>query len=244
MRDTGNTDFGFKTVPETDKARRVNEVFDKVAARYDWMNDLASLGLHRYWKRAAVAQVAVPSKAKILDLAGGTGDLTRLFMTEYPDAAVVLSDINEPMLAAGRQKLRRLGLGPYPLLCDAEKLPFADETFDVVSIGFGIRNVTRKDDALAEMRRVLKPEGQAVILEFSHVPRWFSPFYWFYTLRVLPKIAKLLVDDEEGYRYLAESIKMHPNQETFADMMRTAGFKNVSYRNLNFGIVAVHVGTR
>ncbi|MDR2711408.1 MAG: class I SAM-dependent methyltransferase [Burkholderiales bacterium] len=238
------TDFGFETVSADDKQKRVADVFDSVAAKYDLMNDLMSFGLHRYWKRFAIARASalLPEDAAILDLAGGTGDLTRSFLKKFPKATVVLSDINNAMLQEGRKILRSHGITTPVVQCNAEALPFTDQSLHAVSISFGLRNVTEKETALREMRRVLKPGGLALVLEFSHVWRPLSPFYDFYSFKVLPKLGRLIAHDEASYRYLAESIRKHPDQETLKAMMLDAGFQRVDYHNLTAGVVAVHVG--
>jgi len=237
------THFGFEEVGVDEKARRVRGVFDSVAGKYDLMNDLMSAGFHRLWKRFAVEASRVGPGMRVLDLAGGTGDLARLFS----DAAgttgrVVLTDINGAMLAEGRDKLLDRGRSLEVVQCDAEKLPFPDRAFDVVSIGFGLRNVTRKESALAEMRRVLAPGGVAVVLEFSKVAAPLAPAYDWYSFAVLPRLGRLVAGDEASYRYLAESIRMHPDQETLKGMMEQAGFESVEYHNLTAGVVALHVG--
>ena len=236
-------DFGYERVAPDEKSRRVRGVFDSVAGKYDLMNDLMSGGMHRFWKRYAVGVAAPRAGARVLDLAGGTGDLARLFS----DAAgttgrVVLTDINGAMLAEGRDKLLDRGRSLEVVQCDAEKLPFGDRAFDVVSIGFGLRNVTRKENALAEMRRVLAPGGVAVVLEFSKVAAPLAPAYDWYSFAVLPRLGRLVAGDEASYRYLAESIRMHPDQETLKAMMERAGFDQVEYHNLSAGIVALHLG--
>jgi demethylmenaquinone methyltransferase / 2-methoxy-6-polyprenyl-1,4-benzoquinol methylase len=238
-----DVDFGYERVSPDEKARRVRGVFDSVSGRYDLMNDLMSAGLHRLWKRYAVGVAAVREGARVLDLAGGTGDLARLFAKAAgPSGRVVLTDINHAMLSEGRDKLIDAGV-PLPVAqCDAERLPFADRSFDVVSIAFGLRNVTRKDRALAEMRRVLAPGGAALVLEFSKVAAPLAPAYDWYSFNVLPALGRLVAGDEASYRYLAESIRMHPDQETLKGMMERAGFDSVEYHNLTAGVVALHVG--
>ena len=239
----GPVDFGFERVPPDEKTRRVRGVFESVASRYDLMNDLMSGGMHRLWKRYAVGVAAVRPGARVLDLAGGTGDLARLFADAAgPAGRVVLTDINGAMLAEGRDKLIDRGLMLDVVQCDAEKLPFPDRAFDVVSIGFGLRNVTRKENALAEMRRVLAPGGVAVILEFSRVATPLAPAYDWYSFTVLPRLGRLVAGDEASYRYLAESIRMHPDQEALKALMEQAGFESVEYHNLTAGVVALHVG--
>jgi len=240
------TDFGFETVPADDKQKRVAEVFDVVAPKYNLMNDLMSLGLHRRWKNFAVTLAQMPAllpdKAAVLDLAGGTGDLTQRLLEKYPRATVVLSDINDAMLQEGRKVLRNHGFAAPTVQCNAEALPFADQSFHIITIGFGLRNVTEKEKALREMRRVLKPDGLAVVLEFSHIQKSLAPLYDFYSFKVLPKLGRLIAGDEASYRYLAESIRKHPDQETLKTMMLDAGFQRVKYYNLTAGIAAVHVG--
>lgn len=236
-------DFGYERVAPDEKTRRVRGVFDSVARRYDLMNDLMSAGLHRLWKRYAVSVAAIREGARVLDLAGGTGDLARLFSEAAgPTGRVVLTDINHAMLAEGRDKLLDAGL-PLPVVqCDAERLPFRARSFDAVSIAFGLRNVTRKEAALAEMRRVLSPGGAAFVLEFSKVAAPLAPAYDWYSFNVLPRLGALVAGDEASYRYLAESIRMHPDQESLKAMMEQAGFDEVEYHNLTAGVVALHVG--
>jgi demethylmenaquinone methyltransferase/2-methoxy-6-polyprenyl-1,4-benzoquinol methylase len=221
----------------------VRGVFDSVAGKYDVMNDVMSVGLHRLWKRFAV-DVAMPHAGqRVLDLAGGTGDLARLFAARVgPTGVVVHTDINGAMLAEGRDKLIDRGIALPTVQCNAESLPFPDRMFDVVSIAFGLRNVTRKDVALAEMRRVLRPGGAAVVLEFSRIAAPLAPAYDWYSFNVLPRLGRLIARDEGSYRYLAESIRVHPDQETLKSMMEQAGFDRVEYHNLTAGVVALHVG--
>ena len=237
------THFGYQQVGEDEKAARVGDVFRSVAPSYDIMNDLMSLGLHRLWKRFAVDLVNVRPGQRVLDLAGGTGDLARLFAQKAgAEGSVVHTDINYAMLAEGRDKLIDRGFTLPTIQCNAEALPFADRAFDVVSIAFGLRNVTRKERALSEMRRVLRPGGAAVILEFSKVAPPLAPAYDWYSFNILPRLGRLVAGDEASYRYLAESIRVHPDQQSLARMMEQAGFDRVEYHNLTAGVVAVHVG--
>ena len=237
------THFGFEQVDDNDKARRVRGVFDSVAGRYDLMNDLMSAGLHRLWKRFAVEATGVRAGMRVLDLAGGTGDLARLFADRVgPAGEVVLTDINGAMLAGGRDKLLNAGRVLPTVQCDAEKLPFGNAEFDCVSIAFGLRNVTHKEAALSEMRRVLKPGGVAAVLEFSRVWQPLAPAYDWYSFNVIPRLGRLVTGDDASYRYLAESIRMHPDQETLKSMMGDAGFDRVAVHNLAAGVVALHLG--
>jgi demethylmenaquinone methyltransferase/2-methoxy-6-polyprenyl-1,4-benzoquinol methylase len=240
-----STHFGFKTVDEQEKARHVKSVFDSVAPNYDIMNDLMSGGLHRLWKRYTIA-VANPQPGQaVLDIAGGTGDLSSAFARRVgPTGQVVHTDINEAMLREGRDRLLNEGLVLPSLVCDAEKLPFADESFHTVSVAFGLRNMTHKDQALAEMRRVLKPGGKLLVLEFSKVAQPLEKAYDWYSFNILPKLGRWVARDEASYRYLAESIRMHPDQETLRQMMKTAGFGHVDVHNLTAGVVALHMGVR
>jgi len=242
------TDFGFSEVPVADKARRVRQVFDSVAPRYDLMNDLMSLGLHRLWKRFAVELAAVQRGEQVLDLAGGTGDLARLLAPRVgPSGRVLLADINGAMLSQGRDRLLDAGIAGNVdyLQVDAQHLPFADQSLNCVVIGFGLRNVTDKQAALAQMQRVLKPGGRALVLEFSQpVLAPLKPLYDAYSFRILPRIGRLVAGDADSYRYLAESIRRHPDQDTLLGMMHTAGFGRCQYFNLTGGIVAVHRGYR
>jgi demethylmenaquinone methyltransferase/2-methoxy-6-polyprenyl-1,4-benzoquinol methylase len=237
------THFGYQQVDIDDKARRVRGVFDSVARRYDLMNDLMSAGLHRIWKRFAVETAGLRPGGRVLDLASGTGDLARLFANVVgTDGVVVLSDINHAMLVEGRDKTIDRGVALPVVQCNAESLPFPDRTFDAVSIGFGLRNVTRKELALSEMRRVLKPGGAAIVLEFSRVWAPIAPIYDWYSFNVLPRVGAAVADDEASYRYLAESIRVHPDQEALKAMMEQAGFDRVEYMNLTAGVVAIHIG--
>lgn len=244
--DKDTTHFGFAEVPVTEKAQRVRGVFDSVATRYDLMNDLMSLGIHRIWKRFSVEKAALRPGMQVLDLAGGTGDLAALMAPRVaPGGRVVLSDINESMLRRGRERLLDRGVAGESIeycLADAETLPFEDAGFDVVTIAFGLRNVTRKERALAEMFRVLRPGGQVLVLEFSRPIAPFAPAYDLYSFRVLPAIGRLVVGDDASYRYLAESIRVHPDQEALRAMMAAEGFEGCRYHNLTGGIVALHRG--
>ena len=237
------TDFGFQQVDEPEKARRVADVFRAVAPRYDVMNDLMSAGLHRVWKRFAADACLVRPGQRVLDIAGGTGDLTRLLSRRAgPSGQVWLTDINGAMLATGRDRLADEGLLVPVVQCDAEALPFPDGRFDCVSVAFGLRNMTHKDRALREFHRVLKPGGRLVVLEFSRVWKPLSRLYDTYSFSVLPLMGRLVADNPDAYRYLAESIRMHPDQETLKGMMTDAGFEAVEYFNLSAGVVAVHRG--
>jgi demethylmenaquinone methyltransferase / 2-methoxy-6-polyprenyl-1,4-benzoquinol methylase len=240
---TKTTDFGFSQVDEQAKAGKVAEVFHSVANRYDVMNDFMSGGLHRLWKRFAVRLTALKSRERLLDLAGGSGDLVRLFAKDVgADGELWLTDINPSMLQVGRDRLVNAGVLCPALLCDAEKLPFPADYFDVVTCAFGLRNMTHKDRALSEMQRVLRPGGRAIILEFSKVWRPVKPLYDAYSFNVLPLLGKYVANDEASYRYLAESIRMHPDQETLKTMMTEAGLAKAEYFNLTGGVVALHRG--
>jgi demethylmenaquinone methyltransferase/2-methoxy-6-polyprenyl-1,4-benzoquinol methylase len=242
---TKTTDFGFQKVPEDDKARRVAGVFDSVASRYDLMNDLMSAGLHRVWKRFAVEQSGLRPGQRVLDVAGGTADLSIQFARRVGSGGeVVLTDINPAMLVRGRDRMLDAGLPSPAVQCDAEKLPFPDAHFDCVSVAFGLRNMTRKDRALAEMYRVLKPGGRLLVLEFSRVWQPLRPLYDAYSLKVLPLLGKWVANDSESYRYLAESIRVHPDQEQLKVLMEQAGLEKVEYFNLSAGVVALHRGYR
>jgi demethylmenaquinone methyltransferase / 2-methoxy-6-polyprenyl-1,4-benzoquinol methylase len=246
MADERSTDFGFQRVPREDKARRVRGVFDSVASRYDLMNDLMSGGTHRLWKRFTLALANLRPGQRALDVAGGSGDLAAGLARQVgPRGLVVLSDINAAMLARGRDRLIDEGFAGNVacVQADAERLPFADGTFDCITIGFGLRNVTDKPAALAAMRRALRPGGQLLVLEFSR-PRvpGLQPLYDAYSFRVLPWLGRVVAGDAASYRYLAESIRMHPDQDTLLKMLQEAGLEGCRYHNLSGGIVAVHRG--
>ncbi len=239
------THFGFESVPEDDKARRVRGVFDSVAPRYDIMNDLMSMGLHRAWKAYTVLVANLREGARVLDIAGGTGDLALAFAKKVgASGQVVHTDINEAMLRTGRDRLLNAGVAVPTLVCDAEKLPFPNGHFDAVSVAFGLRNMTHKDAALAEMNRVLKPGGKLLVLEFSKVARPLEKVYDWYSFSVLPRLGKLVAGDDASYRYLAESIRMHPGQQELKAMMKKGGFGHVDCHNLTGGVVALHVGIK
>ncbi|MDP3139304.1 MAG: bifunctional demethylmenaquinone methyltransferase/2-methoxy-6-polyprenyl-1,4-benzoquinol methylase UbiE [Burkholderiaceae bacterium] len=240
-----HTHFGFQSVDEQDKARRVRGVFDTVAPKYDLMNDLMSMGLHRAWKAYTVMVADVREGAQVLDIAGGTGDLALAFARKAgATGRVVHTDINEAMLRTGRDRLLDAGVILPTLVCDAERLPFADGHFDVVSVAFGLRNMTHKDAALREMCRVLRPGGKLLVLEFSKVARPLEKIYDWYSFKVLPGLGKLVAGDDASYRYLAESIRMHPGQEELKALMKKSGFGHVDYHNLAGGVVALHVGIK
>ena len=244
-RDDRSADFGFQRVSAAEKVRRVSGVFDSVAWRYDLMNDVMSGGLHRLWKRFAVEQSGLRPGQRALDVAGGTGDLTRLLVRRVGAAGeVVLTDINASMLWRGRDRLADDGVVVPAVQCDAEQLPFADSYFDCVTIGFGLRNVTRKARALKEMTRVLRPGGRLLVLEFSRIWEPLRPLYDVYSFQVLPRLGRAIADDADSYRYLAESIRNHPGQEELKLMMTAAGLERVEYWNLSAGVVALHRGYR
>ncbi len=245
MTSQTTTHFGFKTVQESDKAQKVAEVFHSVAQKYDVMNDLMSAGLHRAWKFFTIETSGVRTGNRVLDIAGGTGDLSRAFAKKVgPSGEVWLTDINSSMLGVGRDRLLDEGLSLPVAQCDAEKLPFPDNYFDVVSVAFGLRNMTHKDAALREMNRVLKPGGRLLVLEFSKVWTPLKPAYDLYSFKLLPLMGKWVTNDADSYQYLAESIRMHPDQETLKSMMSDAGFGRVDYFNLSAGIVALHKGVK
>lgn len=241
------THFGFQSVSSDEKAGLVRDVFDSVASRYDLMNDVMSGGLHRLWKRFTINQAALKPGDVALDLAGGTGDLAREFSRRVgKDGHVILADINAAMLRQGRARLIDAGVAGNLTIAqvDAENLPFADRSFDCISIAFGLRNVTDKDTALRSMYRTLKPGGKLLILEFSEPSKAIKPAYDLYSFKVLPMLGKLIANDADSYQYLAESIRMHPDQETLKSMMEAAGFERCRYHNLAAGIVALHIGYR
>jgi demethylmenaquinone methyltransferase/2-methoxy-6-polyprenyl-1,4-benzoquinol methylase len=242
---SGETHFGFEKVPESEKARKVRGVFDSVAPKYDLMNDLMSLGMHRAWKAYTVMTANPQPGWRVLDIAGGTGDLALAFARKVGTTGqVVHTDINESMLRVGRDRLLDTGVVLPTLVCDAEKLPFATASFDLVSVAFGLRNMTHKDQALAEMNRVLKPGGKLLVLEFSRVAQPLEKAYEWYSFQVLPRLGRLVAGDADSYRYLAESIRMHPAQEELKAMMKVGGFGHVDYHNLSGGVVALHVGIK
>ena len=240
-----STHFGFQTVDEKDKASRVRGVFDSVASKYDVMNDLMSGGLHRAWKAYTVMVANLKEGDKVLDIAGGTGDLSMAFSKKVgATGTVVHTDINEAMLRVGRDRLTDKGILLPTLVCDAEKLPFPDSHFNLVSVAFGLRNMTHKEVALKEMNRVLKPGGKLLVLEFSKVAKPLEKAYDWYSFNILPKMGSMVAGDPDSYRYLAESIRMHPGQEELKVLMQQAGFGHVDYHNMSAGIVALHVGIK
>lgn len=242
---TPEADFGFQKIPEDSKAGKVREVFDRVAGNYDLMNDLMSLGLHRTWKAFAVALSRVRAGERVLDVAAGSGDLSRAFARRAGSTGQVwVTDINGSMLGVGRNRLLDEGLVCPAVQCDAEALPFPDDYFDCVSVAFGLRNMTHKEAALAEMARVLKPGGRLLVLEFSRVWKPLEKVYDLYSFRVLPWLGEKVAKDGDAYRYLAESIRMHPGQEALKAMMERAGLESVDYFNLASGVVALHRGYR
>ena len=239
------THFGFKTVDEKEKASHVRSVFDSVASKYDVMNDLMSMGMHRLWKAYTVQVANLQPGDQVLDIAGGTGDLSMAFAKKVtPTGRVFHTDINEAMLSTGRDRMLNHGLVLPTLVCDAEKLPFPDSHFDLVSVAFGLRNMTHKEVALAEMCRVLRPGGRLLVLEFSKVAQPLEKPYDWYSFKVLPRLGQLVAGDAQSYRYLAESIRMHPDQQTLKALMKNAGFGHVDFHNLTAGVVALHVGIK
>ena len=243
MTTQNQTHFGYEQVAEAEKARRVAGVFDSVAQRYDLMNDLMSGGLHRLWKAFTIDRSGVREGSRVLDVAGGTGDLSLAFSRRVGKSGQVwLTDINTSMLTHGRDRLADKGFLLPVAQCDAEKLPFPDDYFDCVSVAFGLRNMTHKDRALAEMYRVLRPGGRLLVLEFSHVWKPLAPRYDFYSFKIIPRVGELVIKDEASYRYLAESIRVHPDQDALKLLMEQAGFEKVEYFNLTLGVVALHRG--
>lgn len=239
------THFGFQSVDEKEKAQRVRGVFDSVASKYDVMNDLMSGGLHRAWKAYTVMVANLREGQRVLDIAGGTGDLALAFSKKVGTTGqVVHTDINEAMLRTGRNRLIDAGVILPTLVCDAEQLPFPDAHFDVVSVAFGLRNMTHKDRALTEMCRVLKPGGKLLVLEFSKVAKPLEKVYDWYSFKILPQLGKMVAGDDASYRYLAESIRMHPGQEELKSLMQQSGFGHVDYHNMTGGVVALHVGIK
>ena len=239
------THFGYQSVDESDKAARVRGVFDSVAQNYDVMNDLLSAGMHRLWKRYTVAVSGASEGDRVLDIAAGTGDLTRLFARKVGHSGQVIhTDINEAMLRVGRDRMIDEGVMAPPLVCDAEKLPFADNYFDVVCVAFGLRNMTHKDQALREMLRILRPGGKLCVLEFSKVAPPLAKAYDWYSFKLLPKIGQWVAKDAASYQYLAESIRMHPSQAELKALMHAQGFGHVDVHNMSAGIVALHLGIK
>ena len=239
------THFGYQSVEESDKARHVRGVFDSVASKYDLMNDLMSIGLHRAWKAFTVLAADIREGDQVLDIAGGTGDLALAFSKKVGNSGcVVHTDINEAMLRTGRDRLLDAGVVLPTLVCDAEKLPFPANYFDLVSVAFGLRNMTHKELALAEMNRVLKPGGKLLVLEFSKVAPPLEKLYEWYSFKVLPRLGQWVAGDAASYRYLAESIRMHPAQQELKAMLQGSGFGHVDYHNMIGGLVALHVGIK
>lgn len=240
-----STHFGFESVDEKDKSRRVRGVFDSVAPKYDAMNDLMSLGLHRVWKAYTVLVANVKPGHRVLDIAGGTGDLARAFAPLVGNSGLVVhTDINEAMLREGRDRLLDSGVVLPTLVCDAERLPFRDDSFDLVSVAFGLRNMTSKEAALREMNRIIKPGGKLLVLEFSKIAKPLEKLYDWYSFKVLPSLGKLVANDDASYRYLAESIRMHPGQQELKTLMHKGGFGHVDYHNMTGGVVALHVAIK
>jgi len=236
------TKFGFQTVKQAEKAKRVGEVFDSVSSNYDLMNNLMSLGLHNAWKKILIDTSSLKAKAKILDIAAGTADLTLAFAKANKDYEILQTDINHSMLMEGQKKLINSGVIIPAITCDAEALPFADNYFDCVTIAFGLRNMTKKENALREVYRVLSPGGKVLILEFSHIYQPFQKLYDAFSFKFIPILGKLFAKDELSYRYLVESIRVHPSQEELKEMMEAEAFEKVSYTNMSAGIVAIHKG--
>ena len=245
MKLMSTTHFGFQSVDEQDKARHVRGVFDSVASKYDVMNDLMSVGLHRAWKAYTVMVANLREGSQVLDIAGGTGDLSLAFAKKVgAPGRVVHTDINEAMLRVGRDRLLDKGIILPTVVCDAEKLPFPDQHFNLVSVAFGLRNMTHKDAALKEMCRVLKPGGKLLVLEFSKVAKPLEKAYDWYSFNILPRLGSMVAGDADSYRYLAESIRMHPGQQELKALMQQAGFGHVDYHNMTAGVVALHVGIK
>ena len=239
------THFGFKKVAEEEKAAHVRGVFDSVASKYDVMNDLMSAGMHRLWKQYTLTVSGAKEGDRVLDIAGGTGDMSLAFAGKVgPKGYVVHTDINEAMLTVGRDRLLDKGVVAPSLVCDAEKLPFADNQFDIVCVAFGLRNMTHKDLALQEMNRVLRPGGKLCVLEFSKVAPPLSKIYDWYSFKVLPKLGDWIAKDSSSYQYLAESIRMHPDQSALKALMQGAGFGHVDIHNMSAGVVALHLGIK
>lgn len=239
------TDFGFKRIAEEDKARQVKEVFDSVAPKYDLMNDVLSFGMHRLWKRFAVKKAEVRPGMRVLDLASGTADLSLKFAAQVGERGEVWpTDINRAMLSLGAARMKEAGFHMPVVQCDCEQLPFPDDYFDVVIVSFGLRNMTHKDRALREMQRVCKPGGKVMVLEFSKVNRLLASFYDFYSFHFMPWLGGVISGDSESYRYLPESIRMHPSQPVLAEMMTQAGLDSVHWHNLTFGVCALHMGLK
>ena len=237
--------FGFREVPESEKVRDVKQVFDSVAKKYDLMNDLLSFGLHRLWKRKTIRAEELKEGSRVLDIASGTCDLALAFSPLVGKTGQVwATDINYAMLSEGAKRIARAASDARVVQCDCESLPFSDNTFDVVTVSFGLRNMTHKEKALCEMLRVTKPGGRVLVLEFSHCWKILRPLYDFYSFVVMPRLGALVAGDANSYRYLAESIRVHPNQKTLADMMRKAGFNPVRWKNLTFGVCALHIGIK
>ncbi|MBK9444416.1 MAG: bifunctional demethylmenaquinone methyltransferase/2-methoxy-6-polyprenyl-1,4-benzoquinol methylase UbiE [Comamonadaceae bacterium] len=240
-----STHFGYQSVDETEKAGHVKGVFDSVAPKYDLMNDLMSMGMHRLWKAYTVTVANLHDGDQVLDIAGGTGDLAMAFAAKVGNSGqVVHTDINETMLRTGRDRLVDAGVVLPSLVCDAEKLPFPDNQFDLVSVAFGLRNMTHKDEALKEMYRVLRPGGRLLVLEFSKVAKPLEKVYDWYSFKILPRLGQMVAKDSASYQYLAESIRMHPSQEELKTLMKSNGFGHVDYHNMSGGLVALHLGIK
>ncbi len=236
------TDFGYAKIPESQKEEQVKEVFDEVAPKYDLLNDVLSVGMHRLWKNHAISQAGLRDGVKVLDIAGGTGDMTIGMIQRVGQGEFWLTDINKNMLEIGRKRVLQHGFKADFAVCDAEKLPFKDDYFDVVTVSFGLRNMTKKDVALKEMLRVCKKGGKVMVLEFSKPAKLLAPLYDFYSFRLMPWIASKFTGHPENYRYLVESIRMHPDQVTLAKIMKEVGMRDVRWENLTFGITALHIG--